>query len=533
MIYTTVHVRSSLAHQESKMRIFVRYSPLLAFLFLLLTLSFCSVAQVRSSAQWTTHNDPSGFSVATPAGWSVSKDSKQGRIALRGARGEQIVVWPIFIEQKQLNSSAAAQLVMQLARRLDNNLTWTPASAQPNAVRVVARGAQRSGTTLMTWSNAPTGTTVTLYALEAPVDVYRSSTDTFAKILTSFHEVPDSSAIQPGSRGGSGPLTYVNWKDPQEGAFTLQVPNGWQVKGGAYRLSATDIRTSVTMISQDAQIRAFIGDANLGTFTEPNQMLAMGGLREGSFQTLGDGSRLEIRRFMQGQQMARWFAQSRFSQQCSGFQVESNNNRQDLAGYFMQSVREEGMTSAQLTAGDVAFSCTGQHGPLRGHIFAATLYPFPGRSGLWYIYRLYGYLASPERQQDAEKVAQQTMQSWRIDPQWQAQEKQIANQAVMQDNARSQQIRARAMQAIQENERQTSQMIVDGYNQRSKVYDEISRRRENSILGTSDVIDPATGTQYKVDSLSDYHWMSDTGYIAGTRTETSPGVGWNEMVTLP
>jgi hypothetical protein len=385
----------------------------------------------------------------------------------------------------------------------------------------------------MTWSNGPTGATVTLYALEAPADVYRSSTDTFAKILTSFHEVPDAAAMQPGSRAGSGPLTYVSWKDPQEGAFTLQVPNGWQVRGGAYRLSATDIRTSVTIVSPDAQIRAFIGDTNLGTFTEPNQMLAMGGLREGSFQTLGDGSKLEIRRFMPGQQMARWFAQSRFSSQCTGFQVESNNDRQDLAVALMQSVREEGMNSARLTAGDVAFSCSGQHGFVHGHIFTATVYPFPGRSGLWYIYRLYGYLAAPERQQDAEMVAQQTMQSWRIDPQWQAQEKQIANQAVMQDNARSQQIRARAMEAIRQDQQQTSQMIVDGYNQRSKVYDEISRRRENAILGTTDVIDPTTGTQYKVDNLSDYHWMSDTGYIAGTRTATSPGVGWNEMVTLP
>ena len=515
------------------MRIFVRYSPLFAFLFVLLTLTSCSAAQVQSSAQWTTHTDPSGFTVNTPPGWSVAKDSKQGRITLHGSHGEQIVVWPIFIEQKQLNSAAAAQLVMQLARQLDGNLPWTPASAQANAARVVARGSQRSGATLMTWSNGPTGATVTLYALEAPADVYRSSTDTFAKILTSFHEVPDAAAMQPRSRAGSGPLTYVSWKDPQEGAFTLQIPNGWQVRGGAYRLSATDIRTSVTMVSPDAQIRAFIGDANLGTFTEPNQMLAMGGLREGGFQTLGDGSRLEIRRFMPGQQMARWFAQSRFASQCTGFQVESNNDRQDLAAALMQSVREEGMTSARLTAGDVAFSCSGQHGPVHGHIFTATVYPFPGRSGLWYIYRLYGYLAAPERQQDAEQVAQQIMQSWRIDPQWQAQEKQIANQAVMQDNARSQQIRERAWAAIRADQQQTSQMIVDGYNQRSKVYDEISRRSENAILGTSDVIDPATGTQYKVDSLSDYHWMSDTGYIAGTKTETSPGVGWNEMVTLP
>jgi len=515
------------------MRSFVRCLPLFAFLFSLFTLSSSAAAQVQSSSHWTTHTDPSGFTVATPAGWSVSNDSKQGRIVLRGARGEEIVFWPIFIEQKQLNSAAAAQLVMQLARRLDDRLPWAPASAQPNAARVVARGPRRSGATLMTWSNERTGAAVTLYALEAPADVYRSSADTFAKILKSFHAGPDAAAKQPVEHGGSGPLEYIKWKDPQESAFTLQVPNGWQVRGGAYRLSATDIRQSVTMISPDAQIRAFIGDTNLGAFTEPNQMLAMGGLSEGSYQTLGDGSRLEIRSYMPGQQLARWFAQSRFSSQCSGFRVESNNDRQDLAAAFLQSAHEEGMASARLTAGDAAFSCTGQHGPVHGHIYSATVYPFPGRAGIWYIYRLYGYLAAPERQQDAETIAQRTMQSWRVDPLWQAQEKQIASQAVQLDNARSAQIRARAWEAIRRDQQQTSQMIVNGYNQRSQVYDEISRRRENSILGTSDVIDPATGTQYKVDSLSDYHWMSDTGSIAGTRTETSPGAGWNEMVTLP
>jgi len=515
------------------MRIPVRCLLAFVLLFLPFTTSCRPADRTQSSAPWTTHTDPSGYSVSTPAGWSVARDARQGRIALRGAHGEQIVVWPIFIEKKQLDAPGANRLVMQLARELDGQLPWEPANGGANAVRVVARGAQRSGATLMVWSNTQAGAAVFVYAIEAAPDVYRSSADTFARILKSFHGVQDVQSKTTASPAGSGPLTYVNWNDPREGAFALEAPKGWQVVGGSYRLTATDIREGVTMISPDAQIRVFIGDTGIGAFTEPTRMLAYGGLREGSVETLGDGSKLEIRSYMPGQQFTQAYVQSRLAPHCSGLQMESNGDREDLAGAFLQSARNEGMPSARLTAGDVAFNCNDAHGPVHGHIFAATIYPMPGRATIWYVYRLYGYFASPQNAQAAEAIAQQVMQSWRVNPQWEAREKEIANEAVQQDNARSQQIRAQAMQAIQEDQRETSDMIVSGYEQRSQVYDEVSRRRENAILGTSDVIDPATGTQYKVDSLSDYHWMSDTGVIAGTETETNPGYGWNEMVTLP
>jgi hypothetical protein len=164
---------------------------------------------------------------------------------------------------------------------------------------------------------------------------------------------------------------------------------------------------------------------------------------------------------------------------------------------------------------------------------AATIRPFPGASGLWYAYRLYGYLATAGREQDALHVAEQAVQSVRINPQWQAQQQQIAGAAVAADNARSQQIQQRAMQAIQEDQRQTSDIIMKGWEQRSRTYDEISRRRENSILGTVDVVDPESGRHYKIENYSDYHWMNNQGTIAGNNTGSSPGPDWRELVTLP
>jgi hypothetical protein len=276
-----------------------------------------------------------------------------------------------------------------------------------------------------------------------------------------------------------------------------------------------------------------LGDSNLGTFIEPTPMMAYAGMREGTYYRLGDGSQLLIRRYMFGQQAAREYVQTYVSRECSGLQIASNNGRPDVAATLAQGARGEGMSNAQLTAGDVAFTCTIGGTAVRGMFVAATVLPFPGQSGLWYVYRLYGYFAVPGHEQDAQRVAEQAVRSVRINPQWQAQQQQIANAAVAADNERSQQIRQRAMQAIQEDQRQTSDVIMKGWEQRSQTYDEISRRRENAILGTVDVVDPESGKQYKIENYSDYHWMNNQGTITGNNTGSAPGPDWRELVTLP
>jgi len=48
-----------------------------------------------------------------------------------------------------------------------------------------------------------------------------------------------------------------------------------------------------------------------------------------------------------------------------------------------------------------------------------------------------------------------------------------------------------------------------------------------------DVVDPSTGTQYKIDSYSDYHWMNNQDVIAGNNAGSAPGVDWHALVTLP
>jgi hypothetical protein len=485
-----------------------------------------------ASNSWTTHNDPAGFAVDLPAEWTVAKDPTTGQIAIRGARGERVVIWPLFLNQVQLDSRGAAAMIRQLAGRFDAQLPWNAVAPKQNVARLMAAGGGRGASAMLSWANGPSGASVYFYGIEAPAEVYRASTDSFVAILKSFHVVQDASvknAAQAAS-GAGGALSFVNWKDPHEGAFSTSVPQGWQVIGGAYRLSPVDVRYEVAMGSPDGEVRAAVGDASLGGFIQPTQMLAMAGLREGMNYQLGDGSQLNIRRWMTGQQFARGYVELVLSKLCTSPQISSNNVREDLAPVFNQAARAEGFNVA-VSAGDAAFTCNLNGRTVQGKYVAGTI-QVPG-SGIWFAYRLYGYLVVAGREKDAEKALAEAGQDWKFNPQWLAQQKNTADAAVMQDNIRSQQLRQRAQQAIAEDQRQTSDMIMKGWEQRNKVYDEIDRRRENAILGTVDVVDPESGKQYKISNYGDYHYMSNSGAIYSTYSPDTPPPDLREMIALP
>ena len=53
------------------------------------------------------------------------------------------------------------------------------------------------------------------------------------------------------------------------------------------------------------------------------------------------------------------------------------------------------------------------------------------------------------------------------------------------------------------------------------------------MLDQGDVIDPATNTQYKVESSANYYWMSPQGTVVGPQIAAQPDSDFREMVQLP
>jgi hypothetical protein len=485
---------------------------------------------------WTTDMDPAGFRVDLPSIWNVSKVRATGQIVVRGMHGEEVMIWPLRLKQPELDARGASSLIQELARKFDVLMPWGSVQTAHNSARVIGLGAQRSAAAVLSWANNPSGASVYFYAAEAPGDLYSQSVDSFAAVMKSFQVVQDPSlkSLPAGASGSANTkMSFVKWSDPHEGAFTVSVPQGWQVIGGTYRLSTEDVRYGVVLESPDGQVRASIGDSVVGAFTQPTQALAATGLREGGYQTLTDGTRVEVLRYLSGQQFARSYVETLVSRQCSKPQIVSNNTREDMAANFGQSAANEGFVDALLTAGDVSFTCNLDGRPVKGKLIAATIRMAPNVSPLWFVYRLFGYIASTGREQDGENVLMQMIQSWRLSPEWQAAQKDAAAPAVQPDNARTQEIRERAQEAIVEDQRQISDMIARSSVQRQRAYDQIDRKLQSSILGTFDVVDPDTGTQYRLNNFSDYHYLSNEGYLYSANSADASGSSLREMISLP
>ena len=98
---------------------------------------------------WTAHNDAAGFAVNLPPAWTVGKVSASGQIIFRGAHGEEIVIWPLHLQQPELDSQGAAALVQEFARKFDVLMPWSAVQTMPNAARVMGLGEERSATAVV------------------------------------------------------------------------------------------------------------------------------------------------------------------------------------------------------------------------------------------------------------------------------------------------------------------------------------------------------------------------------------------------
>jgi hypothetical protein len=317
-------------------------------------------------------------------------------------------------------------------------------------------------------------------------------------------------------------VNWVRWQDPKENAFSIEVPAGWKVNGGLFRFAPLDTRPAWEAVSPDGQIRITGGDPQLGPFTEPNQVLAMAGFREGSEYSPGYGLRYIVRRYVPGTLFVREYVTAHAPQVCTGLAITDNRDRSDADAAINAIYRRYGSMGVmmQIHSGEASFTCDQQGRAMAGYYFASTLRTqavgMPG--GLWLAQNLCGYLAPRDQAQLAQSIARHIVESGQPNAQWEAMQSGIT--------MNSSRIAAQTQEAV-------SNMISDTYWSRQKTLDEIGRRRENAILETVDVVDPASGRQIKVDNGANYYWMDNHGMIAGTQTDTRPNLDFRELTKLP
>jgi hypothetical protein len=380
------------------------------------------------------------------------------------------------------------------------------------------------------------GTAVLLYSVSAPAKTYDQSLPVAGSILASFRPSDRAPAAQASTTAPAGPVQFVPWSDPTEHAFTLSVPREWKTVGGVHVVSGLDARAAVNLFAPGSGMFVRYGQADFGAFIEPFRS-PYGNMQSGLYP-LGDGTQLQVAPYQTGQQFARFYLENT-RPLCTGIRVTGSINRPELIAKFAKQIQDQDVAPDAATIGEVTYTCSQSGTQLQGSYVAitarsATALSRAGMGGaMWSVLGFGGYLALPHLAPAAASIADHVQRSMQINPQWKAQRAVQAEQIVAQDNLRARQTRTRALAAIADNLRQTSETVTSSYWARQKTYDEISRKRENAILGTVDVVDPTTREQYKVSYDSNFYWMNDQGYQAGTLTADAPGAGWTELLKLP
>ena len=149
---------------------------------------------------------------------------------------------------------------------------------------------------------------------------------------------------------------------------------------------------------------------------------------------------------------------------------------------------------------------------------AATVLADTGSVGTWAVDRIFGYQASAATEPLAKAVLKHLIGSWQTDPGWQARQQQTT--------AEVSRITAQANDEI-------SGLIKSTYENKQAVDDEVYRNWSNATLGQTDVRDPGTGQEYRVESGHNFYWRElGTESVTGTDTDAPPDVDFTPLTQL-
>jgi hypothetical protein len=325
-------------------------------------------------------------------------------------------------------------------------------------------------------------------------------------------------------------LRFENWREPNEGAYTIDVPRGWQVSGGIRRQTPVDVRSALSVVSADGAIRIFIGDYDLLPRREPDQGTRIAGLREG--QVFGGTL---IARYRTGVQVAQGYPawklcrQPRITQ--SGILQRETQSLNAEVARFGQSMA----TAAKASVGEAIFHCPEGE----GFVMATTVLARPASgagASVWAIYQLSGFLSrDPQQAFFAKYVLSAMLASLRMNPEWEARAAQAAGQYA---NSMMQMSNAVTQATIQHAKQQAAQGSAGGWNHPNSgdvpkiTHDPgVAERRDIANRGTRQVCDDL-GTCQSIDNAWSHAWRDHNGNVVpGSASGYPPDYSgqWTEM----
>jgi hypothetical protein len=298
-------------------------------------------------------------------------------------------------------------------------------------------------------------------------------------------------------------VQWVVFTEPNEQAYSTEVPRGWHVAGSIARRAQLGPTPYLRMLSPDRQIYIVLGDPSITLFTTP--------LRSTSTRPAWQGQ--VVQSYESSIPFAREYVVKTLPAVCGEVSVTGETARPDLT----QGAWASANPNAQHSGGEVTFSCRRNGAEMRGKVVAETyIYAAAANIGgaTWSVDLLAGYVAPPARSADAAALMQHVVDALRYNPVWIRQEQAKIAAVLRGVNAATEANSRIAQQALA-----SAQRTMHATAQQSEAFDRV-------INGSSPYVDSA-GHRFQLDNTKT-QWIGPGGRTVGT-DGASPGPGWEQL----
>ena len=306
---------------------------------------------------------------------------------------------------------------------------------------------------------------------------------------------------------------WVTFQDPIEKAFTIDVPKGWTVKGGLFRLGYSDYRPMVDLKSPDGQTNIRFGDVSIPTYAVPSQFHS----QEGGVVDLGAQTQMTVARYRPGQEYAALYARPRFKDACSALAPQA------VSGVAPVPDTPDEAAVRQSSGGEAAYSCGGTR---TAYVYAKTaLY-----GTFWQvIHRLASFVAPKDQVQAAREIIERGMKSFKPADAWVQYQKKLDQDALVYQQARQQaRRRVLAQQVAQfEMQMQAMQSQVSAFEHRQSGQAAQVEAWGNTLTGITPTTDPLGNPRNVWTGPKSGYWTDGKGNVINS--DLSPGAGWQAL----
>jgi hypothetical protein len=324
---------------------------------------------------------------------------------------------------------------------------------------------------------------------------------------------PASGLTAGQSAGGHGALSWTQFSDPMEHAFSLQVPQGWTVQGGLFRMGYSDERVMINMRSPDRQIEVRLGDVSVPSYTPPNPYHP----REGETYDLGAQAQMVVARYRTGPEFAVLYSHARFAPTCKNPQAPSS-----MADFSVPDAVP--ITNAdKQSAGQIEYVCQTDAGPRIALAYVKTVQTGP----IWQATSIVSVLAPPDREDYARNIAQHSARSLQLNPQWMAYQQQMDAEGLQYQRMRQQHRRDELAQQVQQFESRMHAMQdqVNSFERHQAAFQNQVDQFSNALNGLTPTTDPLTGENRMVwTGTKDNYWVNGLGQVFNSHDAPAPGM---------